>query len=152
MYWYSRYDSFIYEFFCFKKKKIKAEIVLSPGGAYFEKWVTAKTKPAYRKINTTANPYNIDYQKLQNNLVENMGRDFLHNKVLTFNSLDTERDKWNFINEARNAKRTKTEIPSLKNSFSDTITDQKRIADLLKFRFSKLGDCFGQTKLYKNLW
>ena len=37
MYWYSRYDSFINEFFCFKKIKIKAEIVLSPGGAYFYK-------------------------------------------------------------------------------------------------------------------
>ena len=24
--------------FCFKKIKIKAEIVLSPGGAYFKKW------------------------------------------------------------------------------------------------------------------
>ena len=59
----------------------------------YDKWVTAKTKAAYRKINTTVNPYNINYQKLQNNLVENMGRDFLHNKVLTFNSLDTERDK-----------------------------------------------------------
>ena len=36
MYWYSRYDSFINDFFCFKKIKIKAEIVLSPGGAYFQ--------------------------------------------------------------------------------------------------------------------
>ena len=37
-YWYSRYDSFILLFmifFCFKKLKIKAEIVLSTGGAYF---------------------------------------------------------------------------------------------------------------------
>ena len=34
MYWYSRHDSFINEFFCLKKK-IKADIVLSPGGAYF---------------------------------------------------------------------------------------------------------------------
>ena len=37
MYWYSRYDSFINEFFVSKKIKIKAEIVLSPGGAYFSK-------------------------------------------------------------------------------------------------------------------
>ena len=116
----------------------------------YEKWVTAKTKAAYRKINTTANPYNINYQKLQNNLVENMGRDFLHNKVLTFNSLDTVIDEWNFINEARNVKSTETETTSLKNSFSDTITDQKRIADLLNYRLSKLGDYFGQAKLYKN--
>ena len=81
-----------------------------------------------------------------------MGRDFLQNKVLTFNSSDTERDKWNFINEGRNAKRTITDIPSLKNSISDTITDQKIIADLLNYRFSKLGDYFG-AKVYKNqLW
>ena len=42
----------------------------------YEKWVTAKTKAAYGKINTTANPYNINYQKLQKILVENMGRVF----------------------------------------------------------------------------
>ena len=35
-YWYSRYDSFNNEFYLFQKKiKIKAEIVLSLGGAYF---------------------------------------------------------------------------------------------------------------------
>ena len=67
-----------------------------------------------------------------------MGRVFLHNKGPTIISLDTKRDKWNFINEARNAEITKTDIPSLKNSFSNAITDQKRIADLLNYHFSKM--------------
>ena len=89
----------------------------------------------YRKINTTANPYNINYQKLQNNIVENLGRDFLHYKVLTFNTLDTERNKWNFINEARNAKRTKTESPSLKIASVIILLIKKRIVDLLNYRF-----------------
>ena len=34
--------------FCFKKIKIKAEIVLSPGGAYFLPFVTAFPQQAWR--------------------------------------------------------------------------------------------------------
>ena len=40
VYWYSRYDSFINDFFVSKKVKIKAEIVLSTGGAYFSKVIS----------------------------------------------------------------------------------------------------------------
>ena len=44
----------------------------------------------------------------------------------------------------------KTEIFSLKNSFGDIVTDQKRIANLLNYRFSKLGEYFGQARQYMN--
>ena len=60
-----------------------------------------------------------------------------------FGSLQTDRDKWNFISEVRNSKKTKTNIRTLKNSFGDIITDQKRIANLLNQHFSKLSDFFG---------
>ena len=50
--------------FCFKKIKIKAEIVLSPGGAYFHTWITwgansGKTtgyqfKPLIMSVNATS--------------------------------------------------------------------------------------------------
>ena len=42
----------------------------------------------------------------------------------------------------------KTEIFSLKNSFGDIVTDQKRIANLLNYRFSNLGEYFGQARQY----
>ena len=35
--------------FCFKKIKIKAEIVLSPGGAYFVEWVIGSIKTSQRQ-------------------------------------------------------------------------------------------------------
>ena len=67
-----------------------------------------------------------------------------------FNILKSERDRRNLTNESRNSKRMKTEIFSLKNSFGDIVTDQKRIANLLNCRFSKLGEYFGQTRQYMN--
>ena len=42
----------------------------------------------------------------------------------------------------------KTEIFSLKNSFGQIVTDQKRIANLLNYWSSKLGEYFGQTRQY----
>ena len=42
----------------------------------------------------------------------------------------------------------KTELFSLKTSFGDTVTDQKRIANLRKNRFSNLGEYFGQARRY----
>ena len=65
-----------------------------------------------------------------------------------FKTLTTEKGKWNFINEVRNEKRTKTEIRSLRNCFDDIFTDEKKVANLLNYRFSKLGDYLGETKIY----
>ena len=75
----------------------------------------------------------------------------MNKQIKIFQNLTSEKDKWNFINEARNAHRTKTHISSLRNSFGDLITDPKRIANLLNYRFSKLGDYAGKKKsLIKN--
>ena len=65
----------------------------------------------------------------------------------TFKNLKTEREKWNFINEARNSKKSKTEISSLKNVFGDIYTDQNKIVNLLNYRFSKLGDYLGSKQI-----
>ena len=56
---------------------------------------------------------------------------------------------WKSINEARNAERTETHISSLRNSFSDSKTDPMRIANLITYRFSKLGDYCGEKTLTK---
>ena len=65
-----------------------------------------------------------------------------------FNYLNS--DKWNFINEARNSLRTKTRIISLRNGlvFGDIITNQRKIANLLNYKYSKLGDFLGKPAAY----
>ena len=94
------------------------------------------------------NPNDNQYQELQNELVENLQKDKFVYQINTFNNLTSEKDKWNFINEARNSLKTKTEIVSLKNSFGDLVTNQKQIANLLNYRFSKLGDYLGVKRMY----
>ena len=96
-------------------------------------------------------PQSLTYQQIQNDLIENINSNRSAFQFECFNNLKSERDRRNFINETRNSKRTKTEIFSLKNSFGDTVTDQKRIANLLNNRFSKLGENFGQTRKYMNI-
>ena len=56
MYWYSRYEYFINDFFVSKKIKIKAEIV-SPGGAYFK--IVSELKNG-EKQQSIAEQYNVD--------------------------------------------------------------------------------------------
>ena len=75
----------------------------------------------------------------------------MNKQVEFFRNLTSEKDKWNFINDARNSQRTKTHISSLRNSFGDLITDPKRIANLLYYRFSKRGDYAGKRTPYKKL-
>ena len=48
------------------------------------------------------------------------------------------------ITAAPSMSATKTEITSLRYLFGDSITDQKGIANLLNYRFSKLGNCLGK--------
>ena len=113
-----------------------------------QKWIKEKTKTFYKKINSNTEPQSLTYQQIQNNLIENINSNRSDFQIESFNNLKSERDKWNFINETRNSKRMKTEVFSLKNSFGDIVTDQKRIANLLNYRFSKLGEYFGQARQY----
>ena len=73
----------------------------------------------------------------------------MKNKFKYFRKLNNEREKWNFINEAQNSLRTKTVISSQKKVFGDYSTDQKKVANLLNYRFSKLGDFIGQWNFFK---
>ena len=94
----------------------------------------------YRKIDSSMKPQSLIYKQIQNDLIENINSNRSDFQFECFSNLKSERDRWNFINETKNSERTKTEIFSLKNSFGDTVTDQKRIANLLNYRFSKLGE------------
>ena len=82
MYWYSRYDSFINEFFLFQKIKIKAEIVLSPGGAYFQKvsfatvFLRIEVAPDYRPpIRSRVKPENFILKTIAYHISSNIGRE-----------------------------------------------------------------------------
>ena len=91
-------------------------------------------------------PDDISYNLIQQNFCEKLNENRLSHKTNIFKQLQSDRQKWNFINEARNSRRCKTEIVSLKNSFGDIITDQKKIVNLLNYRFSKLGDYIGSKQ------
>ena len=114
-----------------------------------EKWVDAATKKIYDQIDPDINPNNENYQLNQNKLLESLNSDEMNKQIEFFRNLTSEKDKWNFINEVRNSLRTKTHISSHRNSFGDLITDPKRIANLLNYRFSKLGDYAGKKFLIK---
>ena len=55
-------------------------------------------------------------------------------------SANSSKKQWNLIIEVRNKLRTGTEILYLKSCFDDVITDSKQIANLMNYKFSKLGE------------
>ena len=54
------------------------------------------------------------YEVLQRNYLEQLNHHLIDHFQETFSKLQTERNKWSFINDARNSKRTKTNRHSLK--------------------------------------
>ena len=58
-------------------------------------------------------PTDQTYLSLKRVFLENLEANRLEDQIANFNNLTTEKDKWKFINESRNARRTKTEITSL---------------------------------------
>ena len=80
--------------------------------------------------------------------LEKINQDKIQYQINVFNGFTSEKDKWNFINEARNTRRSNVQIHSLRNCFGDTVTDDLRMANLLNYRFSKLGDYSGVVKKF----
>ena len=60
--------------------------------------------------------------------------------------LSTDKDRWKFINEQRNSARPSMSIDSLRNSFGDVFTGPMQIAELLNYKFSKLGEKLGRSR------
>ena len=56
--------------------------------------------------------------------------------------------RWNFIQEVRNNEKQRIVIDTLRNSFGELITNGKDIAKLLNFKFSVLGEYFGERKKF----
>ena len=102
-------------------------------------------------MNRRMKPTDDRYEVLQRRYLEQLNHDRIDHLLQTFSKLQTERNKWNFINEVRNSKRTKTQIDTHQISFGDIIEDQKQIANLLNYRFSKLGDYLGKSSINDKL-
>ena len=54
-------------------------------------------------------------------------------------SSNNSRTRWTIMNEIRNSARTRTQIYSLINVFNDYVTEPRKIANLLSYRFWQLG-------------
>ena len=57
--------------------------------------------------------------------------------------LNSEKARWNFIQDLRVKEKTQTRIHSFLSSFGNRITKPKEIANLLNYRFSTLGELIG---------
>ena len=66
-------------------------------------------------------------------------------------SSNNSRKRWNLMNEIRNSTRTRSDIYSLENVFNDYVTEPKKIANLLNYRFSQLGKFILQDETCKNI-
>ena len=60
--------------------------------------------------------------------------------------LSTDKDRWKFINEQRNSARPSVSIDSRRNSFGDVLTGPMQIAELLNYKFSKLGKNLSRSR------
>ena len=114
----------------------------------FQRWVDTKTRKLHRLIKNDVDPLGQAYRELSRQFIKNIHSDRLSTHIKNFGSLKTERERWKFINEARNSKRTKSSISSLRNSFGDIITEQKDIANLFNYKFCRLGDTMRKTVEY----
>ena len=81
------------------------------------KWIKTQTRNIYRKINPNSNPNDAIYKTLEHEFIDNLRADEIEHNITYFNGLTSDKDEWNFINEARNAKRTETTESSFKKCF-----------------------------------
>ena len=89
-------------------------------------WIENETKKMIAKLKEFMHPDDFSYKLIQQNFCEKLNENRLSHKTNISKQLQSDRQKRNFINEARSSRRCKTEVVALKNSFGD-ITDQKRL-------------------------
>ena len=83
-----------------------------------KKRITAETKKLYIKMTLSMDPNDVNYQKVQNQFLDNIEGNRFQVQIKNFIR--------NFINEVCNCKKTKTEINSLRNSFGDLVIDKTK--------------------------
>ena len=109
----------------FRRKKFSSEMIRAKKTGHQE------TKRFHDQIEKDSDLESFSYKSLHSNFLVKLNSNRESYQKSVFESLQTDREKWNFFE-------------TLKNSFGDIITDQKRIANLLNYHCSKLGDFFGE--------
>ena len=66
------------------------------------------------------------------------------NRLNLMETFKSSRQTWNFINKLCNTKGKKSRKSATMNSLGELITEDKKIAKLLNYTFSHLGDYYGK--------
>ena len=91
-----------------------------------QKWISSQTKRLYNNLSEQMERNDTKYHDIQKELIENIRKDRNKRNILNIWNLKSERESWNFLNEARNSRRTCTVIPLLKNAFGDWVPEPKK--------------------------
>ena len=86
------------------------------------------------------------YQFLRNQMSRLIRSKQLEHSKNCFSLLSTIQQKWKYINQVRGTCSGNNRITVLRNSFSEMITQDKKIANHLNYIFSNLGEFFGAKK------
>lgn len=78
------------------------------------------------------------YKTTRNKLNKILKKNYREFNKTHFDKLDKPKDKWNFINNIRQSGRTIRQIECMRNSFGQLITEPKKIANFLNYKFSVL--------------
>ena len=89
-------------------------------------WVDKESIEIYNKMKQFMHPDDISYKKIQQNFVEKINENRSAHNFNTFKNLKTEREKWNFINEARNTKKAKLKSHHSKTFLATSILTKIR--------------------------
>ena len=116
-----------------------------------DKWLTRETKSLIISRDIFLNDENYrTFFKLKQNFSKPGTNDSNKFYADLIEAAATNTQNWQLINEIRNQRKTKTDNKGLRNVFGDYITEIIKMANLLNFRFSKLGQYKG-PKVYRAL-
>ena len=104
-------------------------------------------RDAFRAFSENQNKTNRKhYREKQRNLRKVISSNEAKANKDSLRQLSTDKDRLKFINEQRNSVRSSVSIDSLRNSFGDVLTGPLQIAELVNYKFSKLGGYVGRRR------
>ena len=95
-----------------------------------KKWLCGKTRKQFSRISD---------DETKNDLIRQKEKQFFS----SFMELNSEKARWNFIQDLRNKEKAQTRIQYLLNSFDNKKTKPMEMANLLNYRFFSLGEFSG---------
>ena len=115
-------------------------------------WLKEKNKELQKECDSSLKSKNFKtFSELKQKLFCSSNCDFNKFYQSLVMSPNNSRKRWNLMNEIRNSTRTRNHIYSLKNVFNNYVTEPKKIANLLNYRFSQLGKFILQDETCENI-